>query len=156
MSTPPLVALFMCLAVVSASAIEIDPIPHRVVTDDRTFVRDTNDRRYSIWTDSDVKISEIVTSLGLPKMGVIQLKPGEVFAVFLNDRIEEDLVQVAHNRSTKQYFADYADSGIEFRIRPLSADKKYSHLTVVVFSPSQKPSHLGMRGMILNGISEKK
>ena len=137
-------------------SVDILPIQHRIVGDNRTFVRDAGDRRYSIWTDDESKIDGIILELGLPQSGIVGLNPGEVFAVFLNDRIAEDLVQVAFNKSTKQYFADYADSGIEFKLRPLSKDKKYSHLTVVIFIPTETPSHIGMRGMISHGLSDKK
>jgi hypothetical protein len=119
-------------------------------------VREATDKRYSIWTDSELAIAEIFSELGLPQNGIIGLKRGEVFAVFLNDRIEEDLVQIARNTSTNQYFADYADSGIKYRLRRLSEDKKFSHLTAVIFTPSEMPTHLGLRGMITNGLSEKK
>lgn len=152
-----LIFTFLCsLTIREAWAVEIQSIPHRVVADDRTFVRDATDRRYSIWTDSEAKIPDILNELGLTKIGIIELKPGEVFAVFLNDRIEEDLVQIACNASTKRHFADYADSGIKFRLRRLSEDKKFSHLTAVFFTPSEMPSHLGLRGMIANGLSDKK
>ena len=151
-----IVTLLYSLTLHEAWAVEIQSIPHRVVADDRTFVREATDRRYSIWTDSEAKIPDILDELGLTKTGIIKLKPGEVFAVFLNDRIEEDFVQMARNASTKRYFADYADSGIEFRLRRLSEDKKFSHLTAIVFTPSEMPSHLGLRGMIANGLSDKK
>ena len=156
MKTLPTIALFTLVALMTACGTEIASVPHLVVAEDRTFVRDITYKRYSIWTDSDAQISEIVSSLGIKNLDAIKLKPGEIFAVFVNDRIEEDLVQVAQNKATKQYFADYADSGVKFKLRPLSGDKKYSHLTAVIFSPSQTPSHLGMRGMISNGLSEKK
>ena len=136
--------------------VDILPIQHRVVADNRTLVREAADRRYSIWTDDESKIDGIISELGLPQTGTVRLKPGEIFAVFLNDRIEEDLVQVAFNKNTKQYFADYADSGIRFKLRSPPKDKKYSHLTAVIFSPTGIPSHIGMRGMISHGLSEKK
>jgi hypothetical protein len=151
-----LITFLFFLALMEAEAVEIQSIPHRVVEDDRTFVREATDKRYSIWTNSELAIAEIFSELGLPQNGIIGLKRGEVFAVFLNDRIEEDLVQIARNTSTNQYFADYADSGIKYRLRRLSEDKKFSHLTAVIFTPSEMPTHLGLRGMITNGLSEKK
>jgi hypothetical protein len=140
----------------SGHAIEVVPVAYRVLTSNRTFVRNTSDRRYSVWTDSEDRIPAILQSLGITDIGNLSLKAGEIFAIFLNDQITEDLVQVARNSATKQYFADYADSGIMFKLRPLSGDKKYSHLTIVIFSVTDSPSHLGMRGMISNGLSEKK
>lgn len=151
-----LITFLFFLALMEAEAVEIQSIPHRVVEDDRTFVREATDKRYSIWTNSELAIAEIFSELGLPQNGIIGLKRGEVFAVFLNDRIEEDLVQIARNTSTNEYFADYADSGIKYRLRRLSEDKKFSHLTAVIFTPSEMPTHLGLRGMIANGLSEKK
>jgi hypothetical protein len=151
-----LITSLFFLALMEAEAVEIQSIPHRVVADDRTFVREATDKRYSIWTNSELAIAEIFSELGLPQNGIIGLKRGEVFAVFLNDRIEEDLVQISRNTSTNQYFADYADSGIKYRLQRLSEDKKFSHLTAVIFTPSEMPTHLGLRGMITNGLSEKK
>jgi len=156
MNTLRLCAVLFYLIPLEGRAVEIQPLTHRVVSTDRTFVRDATDSRYSVWTDSEAQIPNLIAALGLPQTGLIELKNGEVFAAFFNDHIEEDFIQVARNSTTKQCFADYADSGIEFKLRPLPKGKKYSNLTVVIFSPPEKPSHLGMRGMTTNGLSEKK
>lgn len=148
--------MLCCFALLEVGALEIQSIPHRVVADDWTFVREATDKRYSIWTDSEARIPNILNELGLLQIENIKLEAGEVFAVFLNDRIEENLVQIARNGFTKAHFADYADSGIKFRLRRLSDNKKYSHLTAVIFTPLEVPSHLGLRGMMANGLSEKK
>jgi hypothetical protein len=76
--------------------------------------------------------------------------------VFLNDRLEEDLVQITYNKQTSETFADYANSGMMFKLAPLGQGKKYSHLTAVVFTPVVTPSHIGLRDMIPNGLSDKK
>ena len=156
MNSLSLITILCSFALLEVAAVEIRSISHRVVADDRTFVRSATDRRYSIWTDSEAKIPDVFSELGLPQTEMIELKAGEVFAVFLNDRIEEDLTRIARNRATKQYFADYADSGTRIRLRRLADGKKYSHLTAVIFTPLEVPNHLGLRGMIANGLSEKK
>lgn len=152
----PLLSLALLLFSSLGRAVEILPIPYRVVAEYQTFVRDATDRRYSIWTDDESKIAGIIKELGLPQTGIVGLKLGEIFAVFLNDKIEEDLIQIARNSATKSIFADYADSGDMFKLGPLSKDKKYTHVTAVIFSPSEIPTYIGMRGMISNGLSEKK
>lgn len=77
-------------------------------------------------------------------------------AVFLNDNILEDLTAIVYNKNSNKTFADYADSGIEFKLKAPDEGKKYTHLTVVIFAPAvNSPSHLGLRGMISGGLSEK-
>ena len=65
------------------------------------------------------------------------------------------MIQITRNKSTRQTFADYADSGVRLRLKALEKGKKYSHVTAVVFKPGDIPSHLGVRGMIADGLSEK-
>ena len=145
----------MLVATSLASAIELQTIAHKTIGDNRTYVRDATDRRYSTWTDDIQKANELLRAFGFQKEG-FALKKGEVLAVFLNDRIEEDLVQITRNQTTQQIFADYADSGIRFKLKALENGKKYSHATAVVFTVSDIPSHIGVRGMIAGGLSEKK
>ncbi len=66
------------------------------------------------------------------------------------------MIQITRNKTARQTFADYADSGIEFKLKALQNGKKYSHVTAVVFTPGDIPSHIGVRGMIVGGLSEKK
>ena len=99
-----------------ARAIELQPIPHKTVCDNRTYVRDATDRRYSVWTDDIQKADDLLRSFGFKKEAFV-LKKGEVLAVFLNDRIEEDLVQITRNKTAQQTFDDYADSGIRFKLK---------------------------------------
>jgi len=137
-------------------AVTLQSIPFRSIYDDRTFVRDVSDRRYNVWTDDSSKANTLASEYGMPPEQIIQLEPGEVFAIFLNDNIAEDLVQLFYNTNTQRYFGDYADSGIQLRLRRLSDDKKYSHLTAVIFTPLTPMSHLGIRGMVQGGLSEKR
>jgi len=146
----------ICLLATEGLAVTLQPIPFKSMFDNRTFVRDISDRRYSVWTDDSTKANILASEFGMPENQIINLESGEVFAVFLNDNIAEDLVQLVYNTNTQRYFGDYADSGIQFRLRRLSDDKKYSHLTAVIFTPLSPPSHLGIRGMIQGGLSEKR
>ena len=138
-----------------ANAIELQPIVHKVIADNRTCVRDATDRRYCVWTDDAGKAKDLLRSFDFQKEE-IALKTGEVLAVFFNDRIEEDLVQITYNKTTRQVFADYADSGIRFKLKAPEDGRKYSHATAVIFTAGDIPSQIGMRDMITDGISEKK
>jgi len=149
-------ALMICFLATEGMAVTLQSIPFKSIFDNRTFVRDVSDRRYNVWTDDSTKAQALASEFGMPQDQVIQLETGEVFAVFMNDNIAEDLVQLVYNSNTHRYFGDYADSGIQFRLRRLSDDLKYSHLTAVIFTPLSHPSHLGIRGMIQGGLSEKK
>jgi hypothetical protein len=135
-------------------AIELKALPHQVVHDQRTFIRDATDRRYSVWTDDDAKAAALFTEFRI--LEDFQLPKGKILALFFNDRITEDLVQITFNTPANNTFADYADSGIEFKLRAAPEGKKYSHLTAVVFTPEHAPSHLGVRGMVMDGLSDKK
>lgn len=146
---------FLSLLLASlCQAIELKPLPHQVVHDERTFLRDATDRRYSVWTDDDTKAAALFAEFKILKD--FQLPKGKILAIFLNDRITEDLVQITFNATANRTFADYAASGIEFKLRAPPEGKKYSHLTAVVFTPEHIPSHLGLRGMVMDGLSDKK
>ena len=97
----------------------------------------------------------MLRSFDFQKEGVA-LKTGEVLAVFFNDRIEEDLVQITYNKTARQVYADYADSGIRFKLKAPENGKKYSHATAVVFTVSDMPSQIGIRSTMTDGVSEKK
>jgi len=151
-----LVTLILFCSTVFIQAVELRAIPHRIIDDNRIFVRDATDRRYSVWTDNSVKASEMKNLFGIHQEETLELKEGEIFVIFLNDRIEEDLIQITRNETANQTFADYADSGIRKKLMALEEGKKYSHLTALIFTLIATPSHIGIRGMITGGLSEKK
>jgi hypothetical protein len=148
--------LSICLLTIGGTAIKLRQVPHRLAHDNRTYVREDTNRTYSVWTDEPTKVQALVSEFGIPQEETLQIAKGEVFAVFMNDNIGEDLVQIVYNENTRDIFADYAASGIEMRLRRLGGGKKYSHITAVIFAPPSTPRHLGIRGMIQGGLSEKR
>jgi hypothetical protein len=138
-----------------AHGVELRTLEHKVLDDKRTYIRDDTDRRYSIWTADPGKAIKLLKDFGFSAPD-FQLREGEVLAVFMNDNITQDLIQVVHNKTANKTFADYADSGIEFKLVALEEGKKYSHVTAVVFTPIGTPGHLGIRGMVADGLSEKR
>jgi hypothetical protein len=152
--------LLLCAVVATfpraAQAVELEAVPHKVVADHRTFQRDQGDRRISIWTADPATVHELIREFGIPQDKSVQLGKDQIFAIFLNDQITEDLVQIAFNRTAGGVFADYASSGMEFKLRAPEEGKKYSHLTAVVFTPPIQPANLGLRGMVTSGLSEKR
>lgn len=136
------------------AAPELVELPYRVVHDEMIFLRDKDDRRYNVWTDDPAKVSALVGSFGLGFDDLL-LKKGEVLAVFLQDDITKVLTGVVYNKTTRECFGDYADSDIMLKIGPTPEGKKRSRLTVVVFTPPELPSHIGMRGMVRDGLSER-
>ena len=147
--------LGLLLAAMTGHAIELESIPYKVVAENRTFVRDATDRRYSVWTDAPTQVEKLMKAFALSEEEPIHLQKGKIFAVFLNDRIIENLVQITYNKTTGKIFADYVDSGMRLKLKAPGEGKKYSHLTAIVFTPPMTPSHLGIRGMIADGLSEK-
>lgn len=132
---------------------ELVELPYRVVHDEMIFLRDKDDRRYNVWTDDPAKVSALVGSFGLGFDDLL-LKKGEVLVVFLRDDIGEVLTGVVYNKTARECFGDYADTGIMFKLGPTPEGKKRSRLTVVVFTPPERPSHIGMRAMVRGGLSE--
>lgn len=148
------IAALLVLSFAGAQAVELEAIPHRVIDDNRTYQRAATDKEISFWTTDTATAGKLVTRFGLKHEESLALGPGEVFAIFLTDRITEDLVQITRNRTANEIFADYADSGIQFKLRAPEDGKKYSHLTAVVFTLPEAPSRLGQRGMV-EGLSQK-
>lgn len=135
--------------------IELKTLPHEVIHDDRTYLRETTDRRYSAWTDSPEKAAALLAEFGIQKD--VQLAEGSILAIFLNDLITEDLVQIVAHPPSNRTFADYAESGIKFKLGPAPEGKRYTHLTAVIFTPEKaSPGHLGMRSMVKDRLSDKK
>ena len=137
-----------------AHGVELHTLEHKVIHDERTYTREGTDRRYSVWTADPSKATKLLKEFGIV-VPDFQLRKGQVLAVFMNDNITQNLTQIVHNKTANDTFADYADSGIKFKLKALEAGKKYSHVTAVVFTPVGTPNHLGMRGMIPRGLSEK-
>lgn len=101
------IATLALLVSTAAGPVDLQRIEHKTIHDERTFVRDAVDRRYSIWTDDQAKATAAMKELGFGDVR-FELKTGQILAVFFNDNITEDLVQIAHNKSTQKTFADYA------------------------------------------------
>jgi hypothetical protein len=152
------ITLFMVFVLLSQSlsfAIELQKIPHRVIADKRLHLRDTADKRICVWTELPLKIEPLLHEFGITRADNVVLKKGEVFAVFLDDRIGEDLVQITRNKTADEYFADYASAEEKIKLNKPSEGKKFTHITVVVFAPPSIPKTLGIRCMIADGASEK-
>lgn len=138
-----------------AHGVELQTLDHKVIHDQRTYTRNDSDRRYSVWTDDQSKATKLLKDFGI-SAPALQLQKGQILAVFMNDNITHDLTRIIHNKTANDTFADYADSGIRFKLKALPEGRKYSHVTAVVFSPVGNPSHLGVRDVVPDGLSEKK
>lgn len=137
-----------------AHGVELQTLAHKVIHDERTYTRDITDRRYSVWTADQGQATLLLKGLGIV-VPDFRLQNGQVLAVFMNDNITQDLVQIVHNKTANDTFADYADSGIRMKLKAAEGGKKYSHVTAVVFNPIGMPNHLGVRDMVQNKLSEK-
>jgi hypothetical protein len=142
------------LMTVCAHGVELHTLDHKVIHDERTYTRDSTDRRYSNWTADQRKALNLLKDFGIV-VPDFQLQKGQILAVFMNDNITQDLTQIVYNKTANDTFADYADSGIRFKLKAVAEGKKYSHVTAVVFSPVGMPSHLGVRDMIQDRLSDK-
>ncbi|PTX99212.1 hypothetical protein DB345_02225 [Spartobacteria bacterium LR76] len=135
------------------AAPELVELPYRVVHDEMIFLRDKDDRRYSVWTDDPAKVPALLAGFNLGFDDLL-LKKGEVLVVFLQDDITQVLTGVFYNKTARECFADYAYADIMLKIGPTPEGKKRSRLTVVIFTPPERPSHIGMRATVRGGLSE--
>jgi len=150
-----LTLIFVTLVAGFAYCVELQTLDHKVIQDQRTYLRDKTDRRYSVWTDDSTKAAPLLKEFGFDAPDP-QLQKGQVLAIFFNDMITHDLTAITYNKTTKSTFADYADSGIRYKLGKPPEGKKHSHATAVVFTPVGAVSHLGLRGMVTGGLSEKR
>ena len=141
------------IQIVPLQPIELQTLKHKVICQYPLYQRDVTDRRYCIWTDDQDKATKMLKefSADVPDF---QLRKGEVLAVFMNDMIEEVLIQIVHNKMAGDTFADYADSGVRRDMLPPQEGKKYTRATAVVFTPIHEPTYLRLRGMV-QGESQK-
>jgi hypothetical protein len=142
------------IQIVPHQPIELQPLKHKVIHGDPLYQREVTDRRYCVWTDDQDKAKKMLKEFS-SDVPDFQLRKGEVLAVFMNDMIEQVLIQIVHNKRVGDAFADYADSGTRKRLRAPQEGKKYTRATAVVFTPINEPSHLGVRCMVQDGLSEK-
>ena len=138
-----------------AHGVELQPLEHKVIHDQRTHLRNSNDQRQNIWTDDPAKAAPLLKEFGFAVPDP-QVQKGQVLAIFFNDHITEDLAAITHNKTANATFADYADSGIRFKLKAPPEGKKYSHATAVIFTPADALGNLGLRGMVTGGLSEKR
>jgi hypothetical protein len=135
-----------------ASSVELQVLPHSVLHDERFHSRELTDNRISVWTDEPEKAAILAKEFGFPPPAA-PLGKGQIFAIFLNDHVAEDLVQIVGNKIARSAFADYAESGLRFNHPMPKPGQKYSHLTAVLFTPSHHVSSLGIRAMSEGGQS---
>ncbi len=145
----------LVLAQVAFSA-ELKELQYDTIGDNRTFERPVSDLRYSVWTTDVEQIGILLKQFNITANSGFRIKSGQVFAIFLNDTISEEITAITYNETANQTFADYADSGLKFKLEAPREGMKYTHATAVIFLPRDKPSHLGIRSMVSGGISEKK
>lgn len=147
--------ILACLLACISHGVELQPIEHKVIHDQRTYLRDSTDQRLNVWTNDPAKVAPLLKEFGF-EVPDPQLQKGEVLAIFFNDHITEDLTGITHNKTANATFGDYADSGIRFKLKAPPEGKKYSHATAVIFTPADAFSSLGLRGMVTGGLSEKR
>lgn len=133
----------------------LTPLKYRVIFDETKIVRPESDKRCCVWTAESSQATPLLGTFGVRSAEAVTFRKGEVFAVFLNDTITDDLTAIIRNEIADETFADYADSGIRFKLLAPPDGMKYTHLTAVVFTPAGALSRLGIRGMIPDVLSEK-
>ena len=131
-------------------------VPHRLVADNQTYIRDQSDGRNHVWTDDPAKVRDMLKAFGIDPADKANLQQGEIVAVFFNDHFTEDFNRIVENKKAGTIFADYTDSGIRIKMKDPGEGKKYTHLTAVIFKPSVKPRDLGIRTVALDGGPKKK
>ena len=144
----------LCACLGWAREVELKSIAFTVVEDQRIFQRAEQDKRSCVWTDTVADASKLLESFGIADKK-IEMKEGQVLAVFLTEPIHEDLTAIVFNRSMSETFADFADSGLRVKMSAPAEGKKYTHLTAVVFTPVQAVKTIGIRRMVEDAVSEK-
>jgi hypothetical protein len=154
MKVAPLVAIVFLYTTFSFSSEKTD-VSFRVVADRRLLVRDAADKSSCVWTALPEEIDPLLRKYGLSNTEDVILKKGEVLALFLNDRVEENLIEIKRDGNKDDYIAHYADSGMRIRFDRDSRDRKLTHVTAVVLHPPSFPKELVLRGTGGNGGSDK-
>jgi hypothetical protein len=132
----------------------LTPLKCKVIADQTTFTRPQSDHRCCVWTDDSTQIKPFLAQFKL-NAGSAPLPEGKILAAFFNDHITETFTEIMRNEAANEVFADYADSGIMFKLAAPPAGSKYSHLTIVVFDSPMTPHSIGIRGMVRGAASQK-
>jgi hypothetical protein len=148
-----LALLSTAIAAAEPPAPVLEPLKYRVVYDGR-ITRPRDDDRICIWTPKPARVGDITAQYDA-KMQPPKMDDGDICAAFFNDTITEALTGVVFNETAGETFADYADSGIRFKLSAPPDGMKYSRVTIVYFTPAAPPARFGIRGMIPGGTSER-
>jgi len=125
---------------ISLHAAEGGDLKHRILADTRTYVRAAADERSCVWTDEPAKAKALIKEFAVEDAETFQLKEGEYLAVFLNDEIQNEFKGLTFDPATKTVTSNYVVATAQFRLVYPGDGKKYTHLTVVTFTPPEKPA----------------
>ncbi len=127
--------------------IAIAPVLSQMIT------REQADRVYSGQIKSQAGRAEFEKAYGitLPQQNVDFTKQMLIFGI--TDNITTRAVQFLKQERMRSYILDYADTGIEYRLRRVGEGLEYSHLQVFLLDRIDGMSHIKVKNHVENGLS---
>ncbi len=128
--------------------IAIAPVFSQMVT------REQADLVYSGQIKSQAGLAEFENAYGitLPQQNLDFTKTMLIFGI--TDHITTRAFQFVKQERIRTFTLDYAETGIEYRLRSPEEGKKHSYLQVFLLDRLDGISHVSVKNLIVNGLSK--
>jgi len=128
--------------------IEIEPVFSKLIT------RKEDDRVYSGQIKSKAGVAEFEKTCAID-IDTSKIDFDKRMLVFgITDDISTRAVQFLRQEKIRTYVLDYADTGIEYKLRMPRKGNKHSYLQIFVLDRIDNISHVAVKNLIRNGLSK--
>lgn len=129
-------------------SIKITPVFSKLIT------RGKDDRVYSGQIKSKEGLMEFQKTYGI-EIDTAQMDFAKQLLIFgITDNITTRAVQFLKQERVRSFTLDYADTGIEYRLRRVGEGLKYSYIQVFLLDRIDGISHVKVKNLVENGLSK--
>jgi len=145
------------LLIASSLKAEVRPETYRTIKIEPIFskliIRNKDDRVYSGQIKSRTGVVEFGKIYGI-EIDFSKIDFEEQMLIFgITDNISSRAFQFLQQEKHRFFTLDYADTGIEYKMRAPGKDKKYSFAQVFVLKKIKGISHIRIKNSVKNGLS---
>lgn len=151
------IASAILIAVNFASA-EVEPEPYQKIKIEQVFskliTRDKTDHVYSGQIKTQSGLAEFEKTYGIDVDDAKMDFKKQMLIFGMTDNITTRAFQFLKQKGMNSFTLDYADTGIEYRLRRVGEGLKYSYVQVFVIDRIDGISHVKVKNLVGNGLSK--
>jgi hypothetical protein len=118
------------------------------------IVRDCEDRVYSGQIKSEEGLAKFKNIYGIELDSALVNFNTQMLIFGITDNISTTAFQFLKQERLRSFVLDYADTGIEYKLRAPDKGKKYSHLQIFILDRMEGISHIRVKNLVANGLSK--